>query len=170
MKEIWKDIAGYENKYQISNLGRIKNKKHIMKPMKTTNGYLTACLWKNGKQRKILIHRLVAQSFLENPYDYKEINHIDEDKTNNQLDNLEWCSHKYNMNYGLVKEHISKANTGKKANEETLLKLSKNSKNRIWINNGDVEKFIKKEDKQKYYQWNIGRLTKEGGDLRCLRK
>lgn len=76
----------------------------IMKPMVATNGYLIACLWKNGKQRKFGIHRLVAAAFVPNPNNYKEVNHKDEDKTNNNANDLEWCSHKYNMSFGNVRE------------------------------------------------------------------
>lgn len=160
-QEIWKDIVGYENKYQISSWGRLRNTNGIMKPMFASNGYLVACLWKNNKQRKFVMHRLVAQAFLENPQNYKEINHIDEDKTNNRVENLEWCSHKYNMNYGTLKEKISKANSGKTASADTRLKLSQNSKGRIWVNNGQTEKLIKEGNKTEYYQWNVGRLVKE---------
>ena len=90
MDEIWVDINGYEGKYQVSTLGRIKSLKKnlIMKPMVATNGYLIACLWKNNEQKKFVIHRLVAQAFIPNPNNYKEINHIDEDKTNNRVENL----------------------------------------------------------------------------------
>ena len=108
MIEKWVDIEGYEKEYQISNYGRLKSLKNnlIMKPMIATNGYLIACLWKNGKQKKYVIHRLVAKAFLDNPNNYKEVNHIDEDKNNNNVNNLEWCSHKYNMNYGKVRENL----------------------------------------------------------------
>jgi hypothetical protein len=160
-QEIWKDIVGYENKYQISSWGRLRNTNGMMKPMIASNGYLVACLWKNNKQRKFVMHRIVAQAFLENPQNYKEINHIDEDKTNNRVENLEWCSHKYNMNYGKLKEKISKANSGKTASVDTRLKLSQNSKGRIWVNNGQTEKLIKEGNKTEYYQWNVGRLVKE---------
>ena len=94
MVEIWADISGYEGKYQISTMGRLRSVKSslIMKPMVATNGYLVACLWKNNKQRKITFHRLVADTFIPNPTNLPEINHIDEDKTNNRVENLEWCS------------------------------------------------------------------------------
>lgn len=114
MIEKWTEIPNYENKYWVSTFGRLKNKEKIMKPMVATNGYLIACLWKNNKQKKFVIHRLVAKAFIPNPNNYTEINHIDEDKTNNNINNLEWCNHKYNMNYGNIKEKISKSNKGKK--------------------------------------------------------
>ena len=113
MIEKWLPVPDYEEKYWISNLGRLKNNKQIMKPMVATNGYLIACLWKNNKQKKFVIHRLVANVFIDNPNNYKEVNHLDEDKTNNRVDKLEWCSHKYNMNYGKVREKISKSKIGK---------------------------------------------------------
>lgn len=160
MIEKWKDIVGYENKYQISNFGRLRNANGIMKPMTATNGYLVACLWKNNKQKKFVLHKLVAQAFLENSNNYKEVNHIDENKTNNRADNLEWCSHKYNMNYGTLKEKISKANSGRTTSDETKQKLSQISKGRIWVNNGKQEKLIKKENKENYHLWNVGRLAK----------
>ena len=82
--EVWRDIPGYAGKYSVSNQGRIKNIDGlIMKPMVCTNGYLTACLWKNNRQKKILIHRLVAEMFLDNWEGYPDVKQCDEDKTNN---------------------------------------------------------------------------------------
>ena len=162
MDEIWADINGYEGKYQVSTLGRIKSLKKnlIMKPMVATNGYLIACLWKNNKQKKFVIHRLVAQAFIPNPNNYKEINHIDEDKTNNRVENLEWCSHSYNMNYGNIKEKISGANKGKIVTQETKQKLREDTSNRRWINNGIIEKYVCKEQLDSFLEndWNKGRI------------
>lgn len=114
MEEIWKDVIGYEDKYQISSLGRVKAlsriskrwhgdvilKEKILKPRKNNRGYYEVLLHINGKGENFLIHRLVAKSFVVNPYGYTEINHKDEDKSNNNASNIEWCTRKYNINYG----------------------------------------------------------------------
>lgn len=103
MKEIWKDIKDYEGLYQISNFGRlrkVKNKIQIIKPTKCTNGYLEYALWKNGKRKVFLAHRLVAEYFIDNTNNFPEINHIDENIENNIVSNLEWVTSKYNANYG----------------------------------------------------------------------
>ena len=114
MTEIWKTIKDYPN-YQISNLGRVKSlnynrtgREKIMKPRKDKDGYLKVDLYKEGKHKTIHIHRLVAQTFLPNPNNLLEINHIDENKTNNRVDNLEFCTHQYNMNYGTRTEKTQK--------------------------------------------------------------
>lgn len=129
--EKWKDVPGYEGKYWVSSFGRIKNRSIIMKPCRCTNGYLTACFWKNNKQTKILLHRLVASLFIPNPNDYNEVNHIDEDKTNNCVDNLEWCTRQYNQNYGKVRERISKANSGRVRDDIYRKKVGISSSGRI---------------------------------------
>lgn len=101
LSEEWKEIKDYEN-YEISNFGDVRNKKtqRILKPWKCTSGYLEVYLWNNGKSEVKLIHRLVALAFLTNPTNLSQVNHKDEDKTNNAVDNLEWCDSKYNANYG----------------------------------------------------------------------
>lgn len=107
MEEIFKEIEGYEGLYQVSNYGRVKSlnynrtgKEKILKSYSNTDGYLSVDLRKEGKRKSCKVHRLVAQAFIENPNNYEEVNHIDEDKTNNYITNLEWCTHFYNMNYG----------------------------------------------------------------------
>lgn len=108
MIEIWKDIKDYEGIYQVSNLGRVKSlpRKHnlnykIRKLVPDKDGYSTVVLYNNGsKCKNMKVHRLVAQAFIPNPNDYPQVNHIDEVKSNNHVDNLEWCSVKYNMTYG----------------------------------------------------------------------
>ena len=120
--EEWRDIIGYEGKYQVSNLGRVKSLKNtrgnyrekILKPGKDAKGYKQVSLYKNGKGKMYKIHRLVAIAFIPNPNNYPMINHKDEDKTNNCVDNLEWCTNKYNMNYGTLPERFSEARKGEK--------------------------------------------------------
>lgn len=105
--EIWKDIKDYEGLYQVSNLGRVKSKRKILKAINSE--YLKVGLSKNGVQKTLTIHRLVAQAFIDNPNDYNFVNHKDENKHNNNLNNLEWCNNLYNVNYGKRNEKISKS-------------------------------------------------------------
>ena len=112
--EIWKDIEGYEGLYQVSNRGNVKSlnyrhtgKEGILKAGKDKDSYLQVNLWKDGKMKTYKVHQLVAQAFLSNPQGYKELNHKDEDKTNNRADNLEWCSRSYNINYGTRNERVA---------------------------------------------------------------
>lgn len=111
MEEIWKDIKGYEGKYQVSNLGNVKSlnynntgKERILIPGKQTSGYLCVVLSKNGIHKTFTIHRLIAQTFINNTQNLPEVNHIDEDKTNNRVDNLDWCTAEYNNNFGTRNE------------------------------------------------------------------
>lgn len=104
MTEIWKQIKGYEGKYEVSNYGKvrslnfnnIKHKIKLLKPLNNNRGYLQVRL----SNRWYKVHRLVAEAFIPNLNNYSEVNHIDEDKCNNRVDNLEWCSRTYNVNYG----------------------------------------------------------------------
>lgn len=115
MEEFWKDIKGYEGFYQVSNLGRVKSlakyqkgnggsifwrKETILKPANSGRGYLMVVLIKNKKRKSYILHRLVADAFIPNPYNLPQVNHKDENKTNNVVSNLEWCDNKYNSNYG----------------------------------------------------------------------
>ena len=116
MNEIWKDIVGYEGLYQISNLGNVKSlnyrrtgKERILNPGNNGCGYLFVILCNNGKRKHFKIHRLVANAFLENPDNKSDVNHKDEDKTNNNVDNLEWMTRQENNNYGTRNERSSKS-------------------------------------------------------------
>ena len=95
-KEIWKDIQGYEGIYQVSSYGRVKsfkkNKVKILKPQMHYKGYKFVTLHKNGIGEKCKVHRLVAKAFIPNPNNYPVVNHKDENKSNNNVENLEWCS------------------------------------------------------------------------------
>lgn len=128
--EIWKDIKGYEGYYQVSNLGNVKtlhaNKGHKIKLLSIAThprGYRQVNLYKDGKHESLLVHRLVAAAFIPNPNNYNEVNHIDENKCNNNADNLEWISHAENCRYGTISERISKANKGRKRSDETKAKM-----------------------------------------------
>ena len=118
MTEIWKDIKDYEGLYQVSNKGRIKRverdyickhyaggnskytlKEQILKPRKSNTNYLQVGLVKNKKQKHFSIHKLVANAFIENPNNYKIINHKDSNIENNNVENLEWCTQSYNIQY-----------------------------------------------------------------------
>ena len=101
--EIWKDCKGYEGKYQVSNQGRIWSvvSQRYLKPRLDSKGYWIVNLTApNGKKKTERIHRLVALAFIENPNNLPQVNHKDENKQNCNVDNLEWCDAKYNINYG----------------------------------------------------------------------
>lgn len=105
--EIWKDVSGFEGLYKISNFGRVMSLNYkrigisqIRVPRTDKGGYLYVNLHKNNKTKSMKIHRLVASAFLPNPQGLPQINHIDEDKLNNCLWNLEWCNASYNNKYG----------------------------------------------------------------------
>lgn len=122
MKEIWKDIAGYEGKYQVSNLGRVRSldryswngykywlqRGKILKASSQKSGYLFVTLSKAGKTKPYRVHRLVAQAFIPNPNGWPQVSHKDEDVTNNKVENLEWCTAEYNINYGNHNQKIAK--------------------------------------------------------------
>jgi hypothetical protein len=114
--EEWRDIVGYEGYYQVSSCGRVRSvdrkiktgrgyischvKGKIMKIKVHRTGYLEVSLSINGKSKTHKVHRLVSAAFIPNPQNHKEVNHKDENKANNNVDNLEWCTSKYNANYG----------------------------------------------------------------------
>lgn len=137
MEEIWKNIQGYEGKYQVSNFGRIKSlgnnktrKEKILKTIEDSKGYLTINLCKEGKHKTYKIHRLVVEAFIPNPNNYPIINHKDENPLNNCVDNLEWCTYHYNNTYGtVIKRRVEntdwKARTENTDYREIARKLSK---------------------------------------------
>lgn len=123
MNEIWKPVKGYEGLYEVSNLGNVKsldrfvinhkNKKQFypsktLKKSKRKNGYLSVILSKNNIQKNLSVHRLVAISFIPNNQNKKCVNHIDSDRSNNVLSNLEWTTHKENRMHGIEKGNVFK--------------------------------------------------------------
>lgn len=109
--ELFMDIKGYEDRYQVSTDGRVWSiiSQRYLKPIETKNGYLVVHLTaKNGKKKLEYIHRLVALTFIDNPGRYPEVNHKDENKHNNNVENLEWCNRSYNNTYGNRMKNIRK--------------------------------------------------------------
>ena len=169
MMEEWRAVPGYEGLYEVSNKGNVKSliKNKIIKGFINRCGYILVGLSKNGIRKKITIHRLVAQVFIENPDNLPEVNHKDEDKANNSVDNLEWCDRKYNNNYGtanirrretLIKNGyctgLSREEYYKKWREEH--KEEQIDYHKKWLeNNNDYHKKWRENNKDyqhKYYQ------------------
>lgn len=103
MGESWLPVIGYEGLYEVSDKGNVRSLfryKKQLKPSKGNNGYLSVELFKGKQGKRVSIHRLVATAFISNPQNLPQVNHKDENKHNNCVENLEWCSAKYNMVYG----------------------------------------------------------------------
>lgn len=158
--EGWRDIKDYEGLYQVSNLGRIKSfgngktrKEKILKSRKDGCGYHFVTLYKEGKVKTYKVHRLVAQAFIPNPDNLPQINHIDENKSNNCVDNLEWCDCKYNINYGSRNERTAK--TLSKSLSKPILQFSKTGE------------FIKRWDGLRQVERELG--VKNNNITHCLK-
>ena len=158
MKEIWKDIKGYDGLYQVSNLGNIKRLKdnYIFKVNKNSRGYRVVTLTKNKKEKSITVHRLVAQAFIDNPYNFSQINHIDGNKLNNKIDNLEWCTASQNMQHA-YKNGLELKKHKKVVQFDLNMKIIK-----IWESVLEVEKNLKINHSKIYMVCNKQR-NKAGG-------
>ena len=117
----WKDIPGYEGLYQVSNIGEIKSlnykqthKPHLLSQAKDRDGYFRVVLVKDKQRKNKLVHRLVAEAFIPNPNNLPQVNHKDEQAGNNIVTNLEWCTAKYNVNYGTRNKRAGEAQLGQK--------------------------------------------------------
>ena len=159
MKEFWKDIEGYEGIYQVSNLGMVKRVTtgRILKSGKNRGGYLYVNLCKQRLVSNKRIHRLVAQAFIPNPENKSDINHIDEDKTNNTVTNLEWTTRKENLNHGTHNDRVSKTlsipiiATNIKTGDSTEFYSGKECARQLGLNAGHITSVLK------------GRLKQTGG-------
>ena len=146
--EIWKDIViemngviyDYTELYQVSNFGRVRSldridsnghrriKGKVLKLKVNNKGYQYVGLYKDGKSKQFYVHRIVATMFIPNHDNLLVINHRDENKNNNYVENLEWCTHKYNTNYGTRNERISKKRKGKPHTDEAKGRISESHK------------------------------------------
>ena len=152
INEVWKPIKNYEGFYEISNLGNVRSLSHMRKNkngfyiqkgknikagINRKTGYLMVSLSKNGKTQTKYIHKLVAEAFIDNPNNFICVNHLDENKKNNNVDNLGWCNHKINNNYGTRNKRISQK-LSRRINQYDL----KGNFIKTWNSSIEIEKSI----------------------------
>lgn len=110
LNEVWRDVAGYEGLYEVSSRGRVRGLKrgNVLKPA-LSGGYLFVVLCKEGKRKDVYVHRLVATAFCPRDTEDTEVNHLNEIKTDNRADNLEWCTRLENIQHGTgIARHAEK--------------------------------------------------------------
>lgn len=167
--EQWLPIDGYED-YEVSNYGRVKSlgndktrKEKILKSITNKKGYKVVNLHSGGKQKMFSVHRLVANAFIDNPNNLPQVNHKDENKCNNHVDNLEWCDCKYNLNYGSwIEKHSGENNH---LSKQVIQLTLDNQVINIWdcmhdverelgFNHGNISKCCRGQYKSAYnYKW-----------------
>ena len=169
-KEIWRPVKGFEGLYEVSNCGRVKRLisrgKTVNKILKQwiRNVYYAVALRKDKKTKVYSVHRLVAEAFIPNPDNLPCVNHKDENKVNNCVDNLEWCTNKYNQNYGTLPQRRSKFNAKQVASMDdngniieifsSIMEVEKILKSRgIAVNFGNIAKVCRKEKCMKNGKW-----------------
>jgi hypothetical protein len=187
VKEVWKNISGYEGLYEVSSLGRVRSLPHkvynkligeyiskekILKQGSLVRGYKGVGLYKNGKEKTQKVHRLVAEAFIPNPNNYPEVNHKNEDTSDNRVTNLEWCTSKYNSNYGTRTQRIAQKNLNRNKSKRVLqLDLSGNlihvwpsasETQRNGFSQGNVSACCRGERKtHKGYKWQYAKEEKQ---------
>ena len=174
---IWREVVGYEGLYEVSSCGLVKSKDRVVKvdrwggfdktlegqirKQQNRDGYSSVALFKNGKRKNHYTHRLVADAFIPNPNNYPMVNHKDETRDNNHCDNLEWCDHQYNLNYGTTYERISKKlsmavvgtsiKTGEEVYFSSTVEAGKNGFNQAMVSRCCNNK----ANKHKNYKWKF---------------
>lgn len=168
IEEIWRPIPGYEGLYEVSNTGQVRSldkfdslgvfwEGKLLSKLKV-RGYFMVKLRKDGIQKMCSVHRLVAQAFIPNTLDLPQVNHKDEDKTNNNVTNLEWCTAKYNMNYGTARERTINTKIKKGYVKEENVGLSKKEYKKKWNKehkcyNSDYYKKWRENNKDYHKKW-----------------
>ena len=156
MKEEWRPVVGYEDLYEVSNTGQVRSLDKydslgvfwigkLLSKLKV-RGYFMVKLRKDGIQKMCSVHRLVAQAFIPNPLGLPQINHKDEVKTNNRVENLEWCTAKYNNNYGTKNKRMIDTKIKKGYVNEENLGLGKKEYKKRWnkSNKSHIRNYHKK--------------------------
>lgn len=172
MREVWRDINGYEGLYQVSNLGRVKRLERIVrnnvyggmrivdeKILSATDnghGYKIIGLRKDGRRKNHYVHRLVATAFIDNPHDFHYVNHLDRDRANNIADNLEWCTQLENVAHSIDnlrkrKPKSRATNTGEKYITERV-ERNKHTRYRVYIRSISICKSFKTLDEAIRYR------------------
>lgn len=157
-KQCWKEIPGYEGLYQVSNTGRVRSlnyngtgKTKVLKQATNKDGYKKVTLFKKGKRHYYTVHRLVAITFIPNPNNLPQVNHKDEDKNNNAVWNLEWCTQAYNNIYGTRIEKFINSSKGKNnPNAKSVLMFTLDGKFiRKFGCAGDANEYLGKDTRSK---------------------
>lgn len=169
-QEKWHPICGYSDLYEISTMGRVKSlpksfvrsngrpchfKERVLKPYSNKDGYLVVNLTKDGSSKGMLVHRLVADAFLPNKRNFPEVNHKDENKKNNAVNNLEWCTRDYNCNYGNRNKKISQSNHKSSRTKKHLQDLAEQHRTPVLQLLKDNRTIVKK--------WNSTVEAEDGG-------
>lgn len=148
-EEIWLPIEGYEGLYEVSDMGNVRSLNYnktgetkILRPAMTRFGYLQVSLWKDGKRKMVKVHRLVATAFVPNMFGDDYVNHINEVKTDNRADNLMWCTHKENNNWGTRNQRVSEKNTNGKRSKRVLQFTKSGEFIREWASIREVERVL----------------------------
>lgn len=161
--EEWRDVVGYEGRYQVSSMGRVKSlvrkgrkRECILKPAFNGCGYLIVTLCAGGKRKMFKVHRLVCQAFHKNPENKLCVNHIDENKTNNAASNLEWSTYEENNNHGTHNERMAKTQSkpvGQYTRDGGLVKVWPSIievQRQAGFNQGNISKVANGKRKQAY--------------------
>ena len=171
MEEIWKPVVGYEGFYEVSNMGRVKSlerkdclgrtvKERILKQAVTHDGYLKVGLWAGGKLKTLKVHRLVCEAFNDNRDEKPEVNHINENKTDNRACNLEWCTRRENNNHGSRNIRAGKAIA--KANSKPLGQYTRDGELvKIWPSTQEAQR------QAGFSQGNISQVAKGNRKTAC---